>query len=58
MTFLIEKIIDTELFIAKTVALFIGETLIKVWFNEGDQQVLAIADWRSNYALHRNAILT
>jgi len=56
MTLSIKKRINTELFIIRTAALYIGETQIRVGTKEGGPSV-ALADWGSKYTLHNNAIL-
>jgi len=55
MTFPIKKRINTEPFVNRKPALYVGEARIRVGTNEGDQPV-AIADRRIEYTLHRNAI--
>jgi len=53
MTFPIKKKFNIELFIDETAALFKRKTQIKVATNGGQ----SLADWRSDFALQRNALL-
>jgi len=55
MTFPIKKRINTEPFVNRKPALYVGEAQIRVGTNEGDQPVAQV-DWRIEYTWHRNAI--
>jgi len=48
MTFPIKLRINTELFIDRLVALYIGETLIRMLTKQDDQPVVQ-ADWRNEH---------
>jgi len=56
MTFQIKKRTNSELFIDRMAALYIGETQFRVGTNKGDQP-MALGDWKIGYILRWNANL-
>jgi len=56
MTFLIKKRINTEQFIDRKVALYKGETRIRVGVND-DYQPVTLVDWRIEFHLSKDAFL-